>query len=112
MNRLDEVDPEWGDDIQIMADGKMVVKLTLFGVTRCSTGEPDAPKGDGAKENAGTASEAQAFKRACAKFGLGRYLYFLPRQWVGYDNQTKKFNEGEIKPLPDWALPQEERHAS
>jgi hypothetical protein len=28
-------------------------------------------------ENAGTAAEAQAFKRACACFGLGRYLYDL-----------------------------------
>jgi hypothetical protein len=28
-------------------------------------------------ENAGTSAEAQAFKRACAYFGLGRYLYYF-----------------------------------
>jgi hypothetical protein len=28
-------------------------------------------------DNAGTAAEAQAFKRACSCFGLGRYLYDL-----------------------------------
>ena len=52
----------------------------------------------------GTTAEAQAFKRACSKFGLGRYLYDLPIHWMPYDSQKKqllstpplpKFLEGE-----------------
>ena len=38
-------------------------------------------------ENAGTAAEAQAFKRACSCFGLGRYLYDLGGNWVDLDNR-------------------------
>ena len=36
-------------------------------------------------ENAATRAEAQAFKRACACFGLGRYLYDLDKTWVDLD---------------------------
>src|SRR5215471_18688630 len=50
----------------------------------------------------GTAAEAQAFKRACACFGLGRYLYNLEGGWVDLDN--KKQPKSTPK-LPDWALP-------
>jgi hypothetical protein len=34
-------------------------------------------------------AEAQAFKRACSAFGLGRYLYSLPQVWAEY-NQEKR----------------------
>jgi hypothetical protein len=34
------------------------------------------------QHNAGTAAEAQAFKRACACFGLGRYLYYFTGIWI------------------------------
>ncbi|NWG19129.1 MAG: hypothetical protein HXY39_02275 [Chloroflexi bacterium] len=33
----------------------------------------------------------QAFKRACALFGLGRYLYHLPQVWVEYDDDKRSF---------------------
>jgi hypothetical protein len=39
--------------------------------------------------NRWTIASAQAFKRACAAFGLGRYLYSLPRLWVDYDPDRK-----------------------
>lgn len=53
-------------------------------------------------ENALTSADAQAFKRACACFGLGRYLYDVPHAWVELDNrkQIKKAPE-----LPGWARP-------
>src|SRR5690606_29548632 len=35
-------------------------------------------------------AEAQAFKRACAKFGLGRYLYSLDARWVDYDQDKRQ----------------------
>ncbi|HJZ45862.1 MAG TPA: Rad52/Rad22 family DNA repair protein [Roseiflexaceae bacterium] len=61
----------WGDRAVICA-------LTVLGVTREDVGE--AEKGD---PNQATSAAMQAFKRACAAFGLGRYLYTdLPQLWV------------------------------
>src|SRR6266699_5616598 len=53
-------------------------------------------------DNAGTAAEAQAFKRACSCFGLGRYLYDLDGQWVDLDEKKRPL---ETPRLPDWARP-------
>jgi len=73
----------WGD--------RIVCHLTIQGITRSSTGEPDS-QAEGS-EIAGTSAEAQAFKRACAMFGLGRYLYQLPTVWVEYDPEKKQFTD-------------------
>jgi len=55
-------------------------------------------------ENCFTVASAQAFKRACVAFGLGRYLYDLPKdQWFDYDPKTRQFVSAP--PLPDWAVP-------
>jgi hypothetical protein len=54
-------------------------------------------------ENSATAAEAQALKRACVPFGVGRYLYDLPRFWVKYDSEAKKITETPT--MPDWAVP-------
>jgi hypothetical protein len=53
-------------------------------------------------ENAGTSAEAQAFKRACSCFGLGRYLYDLGGSWVDLDDRKQPLSRPR---LPDWALP-------
>lgn len=46
---------------------------------------------------------SDALKRAAIKFGIGRYLYQLPSQWVDYDSNKKRFTG---KPqLPAWAVP-------
>jgi hypothetical protein len=52
--------------------------------------------------NAATRAEAQAFKRACACFGLGRYLYNLDQTWVDLDQHNRPVH---TPTLPDWALP-------
>jgi hypothetical protein len=53
-------------------------------------------------ENSATRAEAQAFKRACSCFGLGRYLYDLDKIWEDLD----QYNRPARNPsLPDWALP-------
>src|SRR5262249_50811477 len=46
---------------------------------------------------------SDALKRAAVKFGIGRYLYRLPSQWVDYDAHKRQF----VKPptLPAFALP-------
>ena len=54
------------------------------------------------REHSVTTAEAQAFKRACACFGLGRYLYRFREVWVSLN----RYGEPIKTPvLPDWALP-------
>jgi hypothetical protein len=55
------------------------------------------------KENAGTSAEAQAFKRACSCFGLGRYLYRFTGVWVDLDDRTRP--RSALK-LVGWATPE------
>lgn len=82
-SRLDEVAgvEHWGTSYQMTARG-VVCALTICGVTKSGIGDYPADAGD---ENAATSAQAQAFKRACAAFGLGRYLYNLPSLWCDYD---------------------------
>ncbi len=53
-------------------------------------------------ENAMTSAEAQAFKRACSCFGLGRYFYSFAEMWVDVDEYKQPKNTPN---LPAWALP-------
>lgn len=50
----------------------------------------------------GTASDS--FKRAAALWGIGRYLYDLPKVWVEFDADKRALKT--IPPLPTWALPE------
>jgi len=51
-----------------------------------------------------TAAYAQALKRACYHFGLGRYFYDMPKIWHPIDRTTKAFREpGPV--IPDMFLP-------
>jgi hypothetical protein len=72
--------------------------LTIFGIgSHSATGEEWADD-----ENAGTAAEAQAFKRAAACFGLGRYLYYFTGVWVDLDDRKRP----KKRPcLAGWATP-------
>lgn len=90
-NRLDEAcGMDWSVTYTPWGD-RVICHLTIAGVTRSSTGESDAQSER--SEIAGTATEAQAFKRACAMFGLGRYLYNLPSIWVEYSREHRYFSE-------------------
>jgi hypothetical protein len=53
-------------------------------------------------ENSATRAEAQAFKRACSCFGLGRYLYDLDKVWEDLDQYNRPVRNPN---LPDWAIP-------
>ena len=57
-------------------------------------------------ENASTSAEAQAFKRSCAAFGLGRYLYYFPGIWLEVDRENQPLL---VPSLPQWATPEEWR---
>lgn len=78
--RLDAVvSPEgWMVTYKPWGERAVICALTVLGVTREDVGE--AEKTD---PNQATSAAMQAFKRACAAFGLGRYLYTeLPTAWV------------------------------
>ncbi len=94
--RLDEVcGMSWSVSYTPWGD-RIVCHLTINGVTRSSTGEADSQSER--SEVAGTAAEAQAFKRAASMFGLGRYLYSLPSVWVEYDKESRRFTDkGQAK---------------
>jgi hypothetical protein len=88
-NRLDEVcGPDgWSVSYRPFGDRVAVIcTLTILGVTREDVGEANP-----ADENAATIAVAQAFKRTCTGFGLGRYLYSLPQVWADYDPARKVF---------------------
>jgi hypothetical protein len=105
-DRLDEVlgVDGWQDLYDLVPDGSVVCRLRVrFGekwVTKTDVGstseQPDA--GDRLK-----AAFSDALKRAAVKFGIGRYLYRLPAQWVDYDPVKKQI----VQPpqLPAFAIP-------
>src|SRR3989442_5431825 len=117
-DRLNEVFGEWGwtrsYDVQVAQNferrapgdktktavaAKVVVvsKVTIHGLgSHTGVGEEWADD-----ENAATRAEAQAFKRACAGFGLGRYLYDLDTVWVDLDAHNRPVHTPN---LPEWAL--------
>ncbi len=89
-----------GDKKQTAVAAKVVVvsKVTIHGLgSHTGVGEEWADD-----ENAATRAEAQAFKRACSCFGLGRYLYDLDKMWVDLDQYNRPVHTPN---LPDWALP-------
>jgi hypothetical protein len=72
------------------------VTITRLG-SHVGTGEEWADR-----ENAVTAADAQAFKRACSCFGLGRYLYSFGETWVNLNGRGEPVT---FPVLPAWALP-------
>jgi hypothetical protein len=90
---------ERSKDQKIVAKVLVTCELTIFGIgSHSATGEEFADD-----ENAGTSAEAQAFKRACACFGLGRYLYYFTGAWVDLDERKRPKS---VPKLPDWATPE------
>ena len=85
-DRLNEVIAgDWSVSFRPWGNDKVICDLTVLNVTRSSTGESGNDS-----FSQGTTAEAQAFKRACSRFGLGRYLYDLPVYWVAFDPQKKQ----------------------
>jgi hypothetical protein len=85
-------------DQRLVAKVLVTCELTIFGLgSHSATGEEWADD-----DNAGTSAEAQAFKRACSCFGLGRYLYHFSGAWVDLDERKKPKC---IPRLFGWATP-------
>jgi len=96
---------ERAKDQKLVAKVLVTCELTIFGLgSHSATGEEWADN-----DNACTAAEAQAFKRACSCFGLGRYLYHFTGVWVDLDERKRPKN---IPQLFGWATPQGWREGS
>jgi hypothetical protein len=86
--------------------GKVVVTSKVLVATAVTINRLGSHTGTGEewadRENAVTAADAQAFKRACSCFGLGRYLYRFEETWVHLNQRGEPV---AIPALPAWALP-------
>lgn len=86
MQRLDEVvGGEWSDQYTKAPAGGLECALTVCGVTRRDVGDD---QNDNEQEKAGY---SDAFKRAAVKFGIGRFLYSLPKMFAEVKPMGKSF---------------------
>lgn len=77
MDRLDEVVAgEWSDVYTKAPSGGLECALTVCGVTRRDVGD------DQSENETEKAGYSDAFKRAAVKFGIGRFLYSLPKMYA------------------------------
>jgi hypothetical protein len=112
MNRLDQVlgPANWRDAYKVLAGGCVVCRLSVRmegeWVTKVDVGSPSEQQDDGHKMKA---AFSDALKRAAIKFGVARYLSYLPPTWADYDPKTRQI----VAPpaLPKWAVPEPERSA-
>jgi hypothetical protein len=89
---------ERSKDQKIVAKVMVTCEVTVFGLgSHSATGEEWADD-----DNAVTSAEAQAFKRACACLGLGRYLYYFTGTWVDLDEHKRPKS---VPQLAGWATP-------
>jgi hypothetical protein len=85
---------------KLIQTGKVLVTCALtIHQLGCHTGSGEEWADE---QNAMTSAEAQAFKRACTCFGLGRYLYNFAEMWVPLNDYRQPVN---LPALPQWALP-------
>lgn len=96
IERLNEVaGGDWSDAYQTI-NGGLECALTVCGVTRRDIGATD-------NENETEKSAySDALKRAAVKFGIGLYLYNLPKVWGKVEQHGKMFtptreSEGEVR---------------
>ena len=105
-DRLDAICPDaWSFEMEVVQGAPTPTvkgRLTVLGVTREDIGE--APEGSNSPFKA---AASDALKRCAVQFGVGRYLYDLPRQWVDWDNERRGPKQG--LELPEWARPDHER---
>ena len=104
-NRLDEVMGfnNWKNEFSVIDKGK-ICGLSL------RINDEWITKYDGASDTNIASTKggiSDSMKRAAVQWGIGRYLYNLPAQWVRVDGNKKIL---ERPKLPNWALPKEMKH--
>lgn len=120
MDRLDEACGVlgWEDSYQVLPDNAGVVchltirhtnlapiseaghGLASMTITKVDVGSPSEQPDGGDRMKA---AFSDALKRAAVKFGVGRYLSRLPKQWCTFDPVKKYFTQTPT--LPAWAVP-------
>lgn len=86
MERLDTVVAGgWSDEYRAAPSGGLECALTVMGVTRRDVGDD---QNDNEQQKAGY---SDAFKRAAVKFGVGRFLYDLPKMYGKVKQVGKNF---------------------
>jgi hypothetical protein len=115
MERLDEVvgPPYWSEDYRHVRESSKgwICSLTIQVIDQDERNESpfqilrvdheDAADETDIEPSKGAASDSM--KRVAVKFGIGRYLYWLPQFWVDLENGYPPRNwEAQ---LPGWALP-------
>ena len=109
MNRLDEaVGPgSWRNEFAPGPGGGIVCGLSIYVESRSEW----VTKWDGAENTDVEAIKgglSNAMRRAAVQWGIGRYLYDFPQQWVPVDD----YKQFKISPrIPDHYLPGREAHA-
>jgi hypothetical protein len=105
-DRLDDVlgVENWEDSYKILPDGSVMCRLRIkLGdrwITKTDVGSPSEQPDGGDRLKA---AFSDALKRAAVKYGIGRYLYRLPAQWVDYDPVKKQI--AQVPQLPAFAIP-------
>ncbi|MVN86872.1 single-stranded DNA-binding protein [Deinococcus sp. HMF7620] len=105
-DRLDGICPdEWSFAVDVVPGARLPTvrgRLTVLGVTREDIGEaPEVALGTL------KAAASDALKRCAVHFGIGRYLYDLPKIWTDWDDAKRQ--PVTTPELPDWARPDYER---
>lgn len=107
MDRLDEVcgPGNWRDEYVAGPQGGVICRLSIRVDGEWVAKEDGAENTDVEAVKGGI---SDALKRAAVKWGVGRYLYNLPSQWVECEAFGNSVRLKERPKLPPWALP----HAS
>ncbi len=91
-DRLDRVVgiENWSHQFRFVGDDLVYCEITILGVTKGDYGEveeEEAPAANSKRKGANPlfSGLAQSFRRACAVFGLGRYLYQLGKYYATKD---------------------------
>jgi hypothetical protein len=104
MKRLDEVcGAEGWDKTLTHFDGGFICELTI------KTGEIYSSRSDVAgftKVEPEKGGASDAFKRAAANWGIGRYLYYLPNEWMPLKQFGNSYVLASTPKLPKWATPE------
>lgn len=105
MERLDAAvgAGNWSDRYHVLDNKHVECELTVHGVSKCDVGETN----EGGFADPVKSAFSDAFKRAAVKWGIGRYLYALPTQWVACEARGKSVVLKETPTLPAWAIPKD-----
>lgn len=91
--RLDDVVGmnNWSDRYVHLPNGVVECQLSVRvcgeWITKCDVGSPSEQPDEGDRVKAAV---SDALKRAAVKFGIGRFLYRRPQQWMDYDPVKKQ----------------------